>query len=382
MKICLVSEYYFPHLGGVTEHVFHYAKFLVRHGHQVTILTSHKGKSSLLEESAKEGIVLHEIGKSFLIHSNGSFARVTLGLSLGQKIRRFFDKNQFDVIHIHSPLTPTLPILALRYRNAPTIATFHSFFEQNPFLNTFQRLAQKGISHHDGIIAVSKACITAFERYIDFKAHIVPNGVDNRQFQNHHLFNRKPSNVFRILFLGRFDPRNCLDMLIQTIPILRKRKVKVELWIAGDGPLKSFYEGLVPSDCKDSIRFLGPVYHERPELLASVSALCYPATKASFGITLLESMAAGTPVMASNISGFDEVVQHEKTGLLVNGLNPVVWANEIERLACSPDLIKRLSEQGQKHAAKYDWDLVGSQVLDVYDLILGRSKPQKQVINA
>lgn len=368
MRICLVSEYYYPILGGVTEHVYQFAKYALGLGHEVTLLTSDAGPIDPSLIPPKLDLV--RMGKSFLLRSNQSFARVTLAPRLGRSVRSFFESRFFDIVHIHSALTPTLPLLAARYSRTPVVGTIHTHFDDSLYYSLFKKQCQDILDAHDGLIAVSEICIEAMRKYFEFEATIIPNGVDLRLFQAGTSDPKYRRADFNILFLGRLDPRNGVDTLLEAFSIFRHRNQNTHLVIAGDGPLRSHYESLVNSTDRPSISFLGAVNGERPNLFASADVLCYPATKASFGITLLEAMAAGVPPIASDIQGFRALVRTGEEGILVPESNPGALSDAFRALSEDSELRQAMAQKGRGRAEEFSWNRVGKEILAYYTRIL------------
>lgn len=365
MKICIVSEYYYPTLGGMTEHVYNFAKHALLKGHEVTLMTSEAGK--IPAGRIPKGLVIKKFGYSFKLYSNESFSRVTLGPFLGTKIRRFFEENKFDVIHTHGMMSPMLALLAHHYKKCPVVGTMHTYFEESFFYEKFQRKCQQVINAHEGLIAVSQSCIDAMRKYFDIDAEIIPNGIDVDYFSSGKKLARYDDGKFNILFLARLDPRNDLTTLITAFHIMKEKGLNVRLIVAGESILDAFYKNQINPRWKDDIHFLGAVNDERPDLLASSHTFCYPAQKASFGITLLEAMSARVPVVASNIRGFREVIrQDESNGLFFKLGDPEDLANKIEKIYQDKHLQDKLKEAGYQTAQKYTWSKVTDQVLQYY----------------
>ena len=371
MRICLVSEFFYPLLGGITEHVTQFASHCLKQGHEVTLLTSNAGP--LDQNLVPKGLNLCRIGTSFPVFSNGSFARLTLAPRLGKTVREFFRRNSFDIIHVHPPMVVTLSVLTARYKTAPIVGTVHSYFEKSFTYRMLRKQGQKVLDNHNGFIAVSPCCIEAMRRYFRFDAKVIPNGVDPDYFAKGRRLPNIPNNKFTILFLGRLDPRNDLETLFQAFTILRKRGVPSRLVIAGDGPRRSYLESLVSKEFCEDVHFVGSILNERPDYLASADILCYPALRASFGITLLEAMSAGIPVVASDINGFKELVRTGKEGFLVPKAQPGSFADIFERLANDRNLCLRLGEQGRIRAAEFSWDKISGRILEFYRDTLGGS---------
>src|SRR4051794_28079034 len=215
LRIALVTEYYYPHLGGVCEHVHFFAREARRRGHHVDVITSHI-------PGAEEQPHVIRLGRSQPVYANGSQARITLGWNLRRDVRRVLRQGKYDIVHVHSPLTPTLPILAIEEADCPVVGTFHTYFDKSfgyKYLNGF---FQKRLDMLAAPIAVSHSTTVALERYFQADWKIIPNGIDTDVF--HPSAPPPPGmdkDVPTILFLGRFDPRNGLTTLIESF-----RKVK------------------------------------------------------------------------------------------------------------------------------------------------------------
>jgi phosphatidylinositol alpha-mannosyltransferase len=174
-----------------------------------------------------------------------------------------------------------------------------------------------------------------------------------------------------ILFLGRFDPRNGLTTLIESFQKVRGRNREAQLVVVGDGPLRKHYYRAAGGD--PDITFVGSVLGERPGYYAHSAMYACPTTKASFGITLLESMACETPVVCSDIFGFRDVVKHEREALMVHCGDRDALADALVRLLDDETLRARLGKRGRQEAELYSWAKVTEAVLDIYTAVLGRA---------
>ena len=366
-KIGIVTEYFYPHLGGVTEHVYYSAKELIRRGFEVVILTGDPGEK--VNVTLPEGLRIIYLGKSYPIFSNDSYAKVTLGWNVGQKIKKVLAEENFDLLHIHSPAVMTLPCLFGKYTNTVTVGTLHTYFDRAIFFELFGKTAQRFLSKLDGLIAVSPSGVTAMKKYFEIEANIIPNGVDTGWFSNsENKIKRFDDGTLNVFFLGRVDPRNGLDFLIQAFPQVVQQRPNTRLIIAGDGKLKPLYEKMSGELLNKNIFFVGAINQERPDYFATSDVFCYPATKASFGITLLEAMSAGVPVIAADNVGFRDLITHEKTGLLVSNIeSPQNLAQAIVRVLNDQALSSSLKHHGLKMADTYSWSHVMDRVLDYYN---------------
>lgn len=366
LRIALVTEYYYPHLGGICEHVHFFAREARRYGHHVDIITSN------IPGAGQEPHVIR-IGRSQPVYANGSQARFTWGLELRKDLRRVFSLGHYDIIHVHSPLSPVLPLLAIEEASCPVVGTFHTYFDRSFAYTVGNRYFQKRLDQLHAAIAVSHSTTIALNRYFEANWTIVPNGIDTDVFHPHVP---RPAalrtDVPVILFLGRFDPRNGLTTLIESFKKVRGRNRCAQLVVVGDGPLRNHYYRAAGGD--PDITFVGSVLGERPGYYAHSAMYACPTTKASFGITLLESMACETPVVCSDIYGFRDVVKHEREALMVPSGDPGALADSLVRLLDDETLRARLGKRGRQEAEQYSWAHVTEAVLDIYTAVLGRAE--------
>ena len=365
LRIALVTEYYYPHLGGVCEHVHFFAKEARLRGHHVDIITSR------IPGSRPQPGVVH-LGRSQPVYANGSQARITLGVGLRRQMRRALHEGRYDIVHVHSPLTPTLPLLAIEEADCPVVGTFHTYFDRSVGYTVLRKFFQKRLDMLDAAIAVSHSTTVALERYFEADWKVIPNGIDTTLFTPNAP---KPAeirgDVPAVLFLGRFDPRNGLTALIESFRHVRGDSRPAQLVVVGDGPLREHYYRIAADD--PDITFVGAVLDERPSYYAHSSVYACPTTKASFGITLLESMACETPVVCSDIMGFRDVVEDGREALMVPCGDRRALADALVRVLDDDALRARLGVTGRQRALAYGWPRVTETVLGVYDAVLGRA---------
>jgi phosphatidyl-myo-inositol alpha-mannosyltransferase len=366
LRIALVTEYCYPHLGGVCEHVHFFAREARRRGHHVDVITSHI-------PGAEEQPHVIRIGRSQPVYCNGSQARVTIGWNVRKEMRRVLREGRYDVVHVHSPLTPVLPILAIEEADCPVVGTFHTYFDRSIGYALGNRFFQRRLDMLSAAIAVSNSTTVALNRYFDAKWQIIPNGIDTDVFN--------PSappppglskDVPTILFLGRFDPRNGLTTLIDSFRRVKgrgNRGRQARLVVVGDGPLREHYYKQANGDT--DIVFVGSVLEGRPSYYAHSSVYACPTTKASFGITLLEAMACETPVVCSDILGFRDVVVDGREALMVPCGDRDALADQLVRVLDDEGLAIQLGTTGRQNSLDYSWARVTSRVLDVYQTVLG-----------
>jgi len=375
MRIALVTEFYYPHLGGVTEHVHNLAKVYNAAGHPTIVVTSNmrmpEGTPDA-HEYEKDDAFVRRVGTSLIIYSSGSFARITSGWRLRRRLRDLFRREQIDVVHVHGGLAPTFGIiapLAAKDAGIPVVATFHSWFARSLALRFWRSEAKWLIGHHAANIAVSQPVVEAHARYVDADWEIIPNGVDTAFFQPNGRMPAAPEiQDPRLLFLGRLDPRNGLETVLRAMPVVLERFPNTTLTIAGDGPLRPLYERLA-KPVAEQVRFLGRVNGNRPDVYGAADLYLCPTTKASFGITLLEAMACGTPLVVSDITGFRELVARDTEAVLVDKEDVSAWGQTTIDLLADPGRRAAMRAAGLAKAQTFAWPRVAEQVFAVYQRV-------------
>ena len=369
LKVAIVSPYGYPHPGGVNEHVRHTYEAMRRLGHDVWIITSKYGK-----EREDEGRVIR-LGTGFAFPANGSMGRVTLGWRFKEQARELLAEHQFDVLHFHEPLVPFLSPTVLDQSETVNVATFHAFGGFSPSYWVGRRFAGQLADKLHGRIAVSGAARHFISRYFPGDYRIIPNGVDLDRFADAEPFDHLRDGTLNILFVGRFEERKGLIHLIKAYHRLRKRHGDARLLIVGSGPKAREYRRYVGLRQVRDVEFLGRVSDDaKARFFASADIFVAPATgQESFGIVLLEAMAAGVPIVASDIHGYKQVVQRGVQGLLVEPKNHRALAAALYRLANDPELRAAMGEAGRARAPEYSWDRVTQQIVDFYHEVRERA---------
>lgn len=364
MKIALVSAYDFGIPSGVNTHISQLASALQERGHSTTIFAPGTSAPSC------NGEEIHLTGRSFPVPSGGSVARVGLSPRSGRWVREHLENGDFDIVHLHEPLVPLLPLQFLRYSPVPTIGTFHAARENNSRLYD--------VSHHvlrryerllDGRVAVSKAAGRLVSKYFPGNYKVIPNGIDLNRFTSERppvpeLLDLQPY----VLFVGRFEKRKGAEVLLQAFRQLKKRLPALNLVIVGGGSGRERVESLASEMGVTDVHFSGYVSNEMlPRYYRHAAVFCAPNTgNESFGIILLEAMASGTPVVASAIQGFVDVVQHDVDALLVPSGDPDALANAIEWVVTDDDTRVRVTERGAQTARRYSWDVISDELTAYY----------------
>ena len=362
LKVGIVSPYGYPHPGGVNEHVRHTCEAMRRMGHDAWIITSKYGK-----EREDEGHIIR-IGTGWAFPANGSVGRVTLGWRLKQQARELLAEHRFDVLHFHEPFVPFLSPTVLEASRTVNIATFHAFGGFSPSYWVGKRFAGRLAELIDGRIAVSSAARHFIGRYFPGDYRIIPNGVDIDEFGKAEPFDELRDGTLNILFVGRLEERKGLIHLIKAYNRLRKRHVDARLLVAGDGKRAREYRRYVGLRGIRDVEWLGRVSNEeKARYFASADIFCAPNTgQESFGVVLLEAMAAGVPIVASDIHGFKQVVQRNVQGLLVEPRNHRALAAGLYKLAGDPELRDRMGDAGRQRAPEFSWDRVTDRIVEYY----------------
>lgn len=362
LKIALVSPYGYPHPGGVNDHVRNQYEQLRRLGHDVWIITSKYGK-----ERESEGHIIR-LGTGWAFPANGSVGRVTLSWRFKEKARELLAAHRFDILHFHEPFVPFLSPTVLDQSDTVNVATFHAFGGFSPSYWVGKRFAGDLAGQIHGRIAVSGAARHFISTYFPGDYRIIPNGVDLELYDGAEPYEELRDGTLNILFIGRFEERKGLIHLLRAYHRLRKRHVDARLLVIGAGPKQREYRRFVGLRGVRDVSFLGRVSDvEKARYLASADIFCAPSTgQESFGIVLLEAMAAGVPIVASDIHGYKNVVQRNVQGLLVEPRNHRALAAALYALARDEDLRHDMGDAGRARAPEYSWKRVTERVVEYY----------------
>ncbi|HLK92057.1 MAG TPA: glycosyltransferase family 4 protein [Polyangia bacterium] len=387
MRIGIVTEYYYPTLGGIQEHVHHFARHARAAGHDVRILTpevkdqlaSVSGvapAASVARRNDEENGVIR-VGVSIPLFSGGSIARLSGGRGLSARVRDLVRGEKLDVVHVHSPLMPTLPLLALRASEALNVGTFHSAFDRSLLYALLKGRLQPYMDRLDAAVGVSETALAGVRRYFRAPFQVIPNGVEVAAFAEGRRRPEFADGRANLLHVGRFDPRNGVDRVIRAWVRVRRMGTDARLILVGDGPLRPRYEAMVPADLRADAHFVGFVPSgERASYYASGDVLLCPAVGGTFGIIVLEAMAAGCAVVAADTPGFRHVVQDGVDGVLVDvAADPgsQELARQANRLLSDQAARRRTAEAGRRRAARFDWAHVAGEVLELYGRLRGDS---------
>ena len=368
MKIGLVSPYVYPLPGGVTQHVRYLYENLRLRGHDVRILTSSHGL-----QRASEGDVIR-LGKGFSVPTNGSVGTITLSPRYISQVQDVLERERFDVLHFHEPFVPFLSLVLLRESRSVNVATFHAYGGWSPAYEFGSRALRGYADRLHGRIAVSAAARHFIDRYFPGDYKVIPNGVDMDRFRRAVPLARWQDGTRNILFVGRFEPRKGVLDLLKAYRILRKTGCECRLLLVGGGPQEREARRYVATRRLRGVEFVGRVSDdERDQLFRTADVYVSPATgRESFGIVLLEAMAAGAPIVASDIHGYKGVVRRGREALLVPPRAPKQIALSIGRLLGDPELAAAMSLAGIQRAEEFSWPRVTAKVDDYYGFVIRR----------
>lgn len=380
MRIALVSDYYYPDLGGMPEHVHYLGRELSRRGHEVTVVTTAFPEAPPLLPSVSPPYEVVRLGRaSGALIANGSVSRAAIGLGLRRQLTALFARRQFDVIHVHAPIFPTLALLAISCAPAASglVGTLHTHFEDSQLLRFFRRPLQRYLDELDGLIAVSESALDSMRR-IGFACdgELIPNGVAIDEWSSGQPLPQFTDGKLNLLVQARLEPRNHVDTIISALRHLpAQERAQVRLLVVGDGPA---LPQLRPASAGLDVIFAGPQLSLRPSFAATSDVYCFSAAIASHPMSLLEGMAAGRPVLAHDIDGVRQLVDDGVEGFVLPLRAPAAYAGAISRLLASPELRRTMGQAARRRAVPFGWDRVAACVEDFYRSVLTRARSERR----
>ena len=366
MKIALVTPYDYAYSGGVNVHVSYLAHHFDKMGHQAKIYAP---CSKRRPQYIEQGIV--PLGHVMPIPHNGSIAQVTLSLWLAPKVNSILANEEFDVVHVHEPSCPLLPWLFLYMSDSVNIGSFHYYAERSIRYWLGGRTILKSVCKRlHGRTAVSEPARDCVSRYLPDDYRLIPNGIDLSRFSS----DCPPIEEFcdgktNILFVGRLEKRKGAGYLLNAFERVKREYPNSRLIIAGSGSKQreAYKEEVREKGIRDVV-FTGYIPDaDLPRYYRTADIFCAPAIgKESFGIVLLEAMAAGKPIVASKIGGYSKLIGHGSNGLLVPPKDRDALADAILSLSKDASLREHLGTQGKQDAAKFSWESVAQRTMAFY----------------
>jgi phosphatidyl-myo-inositol alpha-mannosyltransferase len=368
MRIGLVCPYQWDVPGGVQYHVRDLARTLRGLGHHVEVLTPAEREESVAEQW------ITFAGRTVPVPYNGSMASLQFGPVSAARVRRWLREGHFDVVHVHEPASPSVSLLVCMIAKGPIVATFHTATVRSKMLAALGPVVRPWLERISGRIAVSDFARRVQVEHLGGDAVIIPNGVHVSAFAEGPSLPGVTRGVDgpTIGFLGRFDePRKGLPVLLQAMRTVVRRYPGARLLVAGRGDDDDVRE-LIGEDLRASVSLLGELPEaDKAAFLRSVDVYCAPNLLGeSFGVVLIEALAAGAPIVASDLDAFSSVLEDGAAGVLVRRGDPAALADALCGLLDDPARRAELSAGGPGVAAAYDWDVLARRILAVYETVL------------
>ena len=363
MRIVQICPYSWDAPGGVQAHVRQLSRHLARRGHEVLVLTPG-------DEPATDDHV-QIVGRPVRVPFNGSVVPLCFSAASGAQVRSALDRFAPDIVHVHEPLAPSTSMLGTFSAKAPVVATFHAYYGHEslhahmysavaPLLRPiWRRLACR--------IAVSQAAASCVgSRMGTDRLRVIPNGIDIDHFERAGPADLPPGR--KLLFVGRLERRKGLPVALRAFADLATKLPDLTMLVIGEGPDREAVDEL-PDDLRGRVSMLGYLHGEAlPTYHAAADVFIASATgQESFGIVLIEAMAAGLPVVASDIPGYREVVRAGVEGLLVPPGDPGALSESLLTILQNPALAMRFASAGRKRARVFSWESVIGKLEAAYD---------------
>ncbi|MGN0094666.1 MAG: glycosyltransferase family 4 protein [Corynebacterium sp.] len=374
MKIGMVCPYSFDEPGGVQIHALDLCTELIRRGHEVSLIGP-GGEDADVPDFVELG------GGAIPIPYNGSVARLAFGPSTWRHLGDWIDRHDFDVVHIHEPNSPSYSMITLAKADGPIVATYHASASESLILRIFLPVLRPFLERIQGGIAVSEEARRWQVEMLSGDPVLIPNGVDTATYREADPMPALDPTRPRIMFLGRFtESRKGFPLLMRALPAIVRDIPDVEVVVVGGGDTGeliqslrkagvSYVEGVGESDA--TVRLLGRLSEaDKAAALAASDVYVAPNTGGeSFGIVLVEAMAAGTAVVASDIPAFAAVTDHGYAGRLFSNGSRRELARAVTTVLTDSDARELLVNRGHERSRDFDWDRVTTQVERVYEAV-------------
>ncbi len=365
MRVGVVSPYAWTVPGGVNNHIMSLVEHLERRGHEAFVIAP---AGDLTKSATDLPTNFITAGRAIPVKANGSVAYVSPWPLMLQKMGRILASCDLDLVHVHEPTIPAAGAAATMAAKMPVVGTFHAAGIASGYYQRFRPLADRIMASIAVRVAVSEAARECVVTQFPGDYRVIPNGIDVDLYASARSADKTTG---RVVFIGRAEPRKGLSVLLEAFAGLRRQMPEASLVLCGPSPndlraLTKSKNGCVA--CLDGVEALGRVPVEvKLDQMREAEILCAPSLGGeSFGIVLTEALAAGIPVVASDIPGYRAVLAEGAAGVLVPPGEAPVLENALLSLLQNPDLRSDLSTAGITRSERYSWDRVIEQVLDAY----------------
>ena len=365
-KIALVSPYDHAFRGGVADHINNLAAQFRAWGNTVRVI------APCSNPAAADGDPdFIPMGRSVALPAGGSIARVSLSVWLRPRIKELLSREAFDVVHLHEPFAGFTTFCVLAESDsidAVKVGTFHSNNGTRLYKTGVGRLARRYCERLDGRIAVSEAAERFAKRNLLGSYKVIPNGIDVDEFSDAPPFPHLRDGKINLLFVGRIEKKKGLKYLLAAYSRLKWDWPDLRLVVVGPGkPDDDCYRIMSERNLQDVI-FAGNVSDEdKARYFKTADIFCSPSTgRESFGIVLAEAMAAGKPIVASDVEGYSSVIENGREGILVPPKSDEEIAHAVAALLADPGLRSRMAADGRRRVERFRWPRVAEQVSDYY----------------
>lgn len=373
MKIGVVTEEYSPATGPIADHVQQFAREARRLGHTVKILTgampdlrppgpaAPPGPGRAAAVALREPDVLR-LARSRPILRRGALRRAAGGWGAGEALRSALARERLDVVHVHDPLSPVLPLLAVHHATGPLVGTFHDPFQPGFVGRLLGRAMQRHLDRLDAVVATSKAAAASLPERVRGELRVMPPGVDVERMGRGCRIRRYQDGRINLLCAAGLEPRGHLELVLAALARIW-RALEVRLLVLGSGPLVARYRAMVPREMEGQVVFADPAPDVRPDWFATADACLVPAAAPA---AVLEAMAAGRPVLVADVEAHRDLLQHGREGELLPAADAGAWARALVRLAREPTRGVAYGERGRTAALRHSWPGVARELLNLY----------------
>jgi len=376
VRIGLVCPYSLDVPGGAQNHVRDLAEALLARGHDVSVLAPAEPDADL------PGYVV-AAGRAVPVPYNGSVSRVAFGPVTAARVRRWLAAGRFEVVHVHEPATPSVSLLTLWACTDPMVGTFHTSNPRSRMMSAASAILLPALEKLAARIAVSEDARATLVQHLGGEPVIIPNGVYVSRYADARPDPALTGSGRSVVFLGRMDEsRKGLPIFLRAVPAVLRAHADVIAVVAGKGDAADAAE-LVPLDLRHRVHFAGMIDdRQKLQLLAGADVYVAPNTGGeSFGIVLIEAMAAGAAVVASDIGAFRRVLADGANGQLFRTGDPEALATTVNDLLADDARRAALARVGQEASRAYDWSILVERVLAVYALVLDDERPARVVLS-